>query len=240
MIPTINHFVGQQEVIARFKIALKGMASRHGYDALAVRCWPEVPEQAGVMICAAMGGVADILPTACEGDVLGAAAMLALKALTGWPPMLVDLSHVDEKDQSVLMWHCGNSPLCWADETGARLECHFNRDTMGVVRSMVFRSGPATVFQLSGNGSTAFAFSGRFLGATKPSFDGSRGWMGGMKLEGAPLAVRDLLNTIFVRRLPHHFPIGAGDLTEEIAELCGWLGLQPVPIVPYRAAMQRP
>jgi len=182
----------------------------------------------------------DQLPTACEGDVLGAAAMIALKALTGSPPMLVDLSHVDEKDQSVLMWHCGNSPACWADEKGTRLECHFNRDTMGVVRSMVFRPRPATVFQLSASGSVAFAFSGSFLGDRKPSFDGSRGWLGEMKMDGAPLPVRDLLNTLFVRRLPHHFPIGAGDLSEEIAELCAWLALPPVQVVPYRAAMQNP
>ena len=225
--------------VARLHIALKDIAARQGCDALAVRCWPEVPEQAGVMICAAMGAMADALPTACEGDVLGAAAMVALKAMTGSPPMLLDLSHVDEKDQSVLMWHCGNSPMCWADERGARLECHFNRDTMGAVRSMVFRAGPATVFQLSASGSVAFAFSGSFLGDRKPSFAGSRGWLGQLKADGVPLPVRDLLNTIFVRRLPHHFPIGAGDLSEEIAELCGWLGLQTVQSVPYRAAMQR-
>jgi L-fucose isomerase-like protein len=226
--------------VARFHIALRDIAGRQGYDALAVRCWPEVPEEAGVMICAAMGGVADALPTACEGDVLGAAAMIALKTLTGSPPMLLDLSHVDEKDQSVLMWHCGNTPACWADGSGARLECHFNRDTMGAVRSMVFRSGPATVFQLSASGSVAFAFSGSFLGDRKPSFAGSRGWLGELGMDGAPLPVRDLLNTIFVHRLPHHFAIGAGDVSEEVAEFCAWMGLRTMQLVPYRDALQRP
>jgi L-fucose isomerase-like protein len=226
--------------VARFQIALAELGTRRRYDALAVRCWPEIPEQAGVMICAAMGAVGDMFPTACEGDVLGAASMIALKAMTGSPPMLMDLSHVDEKDQSVLMWHCGNSPACWADDNGTLLECHFNRDTTGAVRSMVFRPGPATVFQLSGSGSVAFTFSGSFLGPEKPSFYGSRGWLSKLTMQGVPLPVRDLLNTIFVHGLPHHFAIGAGGLSEEFLELCAWLGLQQAGIIPYRVAMQRP
>lgn len=225
--------------VARFQVALRNIAEREGYDALAVRCWPEVPQRAGVMICAAMGGVADELPTACEGDVMGAAAMIALKAMSGTAPMLVDLSHVDEKDQSVLLWHCGNSPAHWADRRGTWLECHFNRDTMGAVRSMIFRPGPVTVFQLSDNGATAFTFTGRFLGGHKPSFNGSRGWLGKLKMGGTRVTVRDLLNTIFVQGLPHHFAVGAGDLSEEVAEFCEWLGLRRITAIQYRNALQR-
>ncbi len=224
--------------VARFQIALRNIAAKGRYDGLAVRCWPEVPERAGVMICAAMGGASDNLPAACEGDVLGAAGMIALKAMSGAAPMLADLSHTDERDQSVLMWHCGNSPACWADDGGTRLERHFNRDTMGAVRSMVFRAGRATAFQLSANGSVGFVFTGSFLGAKKTGFDGSRGWLGELRMDGAPMPVRDLLNTIFTNRLPHHFPIGAGDLSEEVAELCRWLGINIVNRIPYRAAMQ--
>jgi hypothetical protein len=147
---------------------------------------------------------------------------------------------VDEADQTVQMWHCGNSPASWADESGTRLECHFNRDTMGAVRSMVFRPGPATVFQLSSDGAVGLSFAGRFLGGAKPGFHGSCGWLGDLQMNGAPLPVRDLLSTVFAHRLPHHFPIGAGDVSEEVAELCTWLGVRMARVVPYRDGLTEP
>jgi hypothetical protein len=62
------------------------MARDEGANALAVRCWPELPDACGAMACAAMGRAADRrTPAACEGDVWGAASMRVLQAVADAP-----------------------------------------------------------------------------------------------------------------------------------------------------------
>ena len=211
------------ERAARVELALKSLAAEGSYDAIALRCWPEFPESCGAMVCASVARLGDAeIPTTCEGDVMGATSMLALQGMSGAPAMLMDLS--DLAEGSLQFWHCGNAPIAWAATGGTRLTTHFNRDTLGVVRDMVIRPGPATGFRLLSEGRRALIFSGAFGEPGKPSFDGVRGWLGDLRWGGQPLDARTFVANVLDYRLPHHFAFGSGELSEGLSELCGWLG----------------
>jgi L-fucose isomerase-like protein len=225
------------EGAARVELALKTIALEGGYHALALRCWPEFPERCGAMACASVAKLGDAeLPTACEGDVMGALSMLVLQGMSERPAMLMDLSDLDEADDSLLFWHCGNAPLSWAAPGGTRLTTHFNRDNLGVVRDMVLRPGPATGFRLLQGGSRAAIISGRFGEPSKPSFDGVRGWLRELSWNGGRLSAKGFVANVLDRRLPHHLAFGEGELTSGLQELCAWLGATPVEAAPARSS----
>jgi L-fucose isomerase-like protein len=220
---------------AALELALAELVAEGGHQAVALRCWPELPESCGTMACATLarlgdGGVA----AACEGDVMGALSMLALQGASGDPALLLDLSDVDE-ERGALFWHCGNGPLSWASRSGTRLATHFNRDGVGTVRDMTIRTGPATGFRLLAGGRRALIFSGEFAGdAAGSGFDGVRGWLRDLAWNGTRLPPSRFLANVLDRRLPHHFAFGSGELSEGMQELCGWLGSEPLPAAPER------
>ncbi len=83
-----------------------------------------------------------------------------------------------------------------------------------------------------------FVFTGNFLDTKKEGFDGSRGWMGNLKLKDEKISARDLMNTIMVQRIQHHYPIVAGNFENEIQEIAAWLNMDIVERIPYRPYFQ--
>ncbi|MEJ2667639.1 MAG: hypothetical protein P8Z81_11165 [Deinococcales bacterium] len=231
----------QLQRAARIDLALAGMAAQAEASALAVRCWPELPEACGAMPCAAMGNVsARELPAACEGDVMGALSMLALQGISGESAILMDLSDVDPADDSLLVWHCGNAPVAWAaaEEGGrrpdSRLTVHFNRDGMGVVRDMRLRPGAVSGFRLLRSGHAAVIVAGELARPEKAGFDGVRGWLSGVRWGHEPVGAAGMVANLLDRRLPHHLAFGRGELVEPLFELCAHIGAEVVPPLPRR------
>jgi L-fucose isomerase-like protein len=223
----------QLERSAALELALAGIVEEGGYSAVALRCWPELPERCGTMACAALARMGDArVPSACEGDVMGALSMLALQGAGGSPALLLDLSDVDEEE--LFFWHCGNGPLEWAGPSGTRLTAHFNQD-LGTVRDMIIRPGPATGFRLLDGGRRAVVFAGEFAGdGDGANYDGIRGRLGKLSWNGTRVTSRQFLANVLDWRLPHHLALGGGGLDESLLELCGWLGADTVPLGPER------
>lgn len=231
---------GQLVRAARIDVALEAMAAEAGATALAVRCWPEVPEACGSMACAAMGDASGReVPAACEGDVMGALSMLALQGVSRAPAILMDLSDVDDADDSLQVWHCGNAPLAWSaggpgGRPDTRLTTHFNREGVGVVRDMRLREGPVTGFRLLQGGRRAVVTGGEVVNQAKDGFDGVRGWIGELRWGLEPVDVRTFVANLLDRRLPHHLAFGLGAHVPALFELCAHLGAEVLPASPAR------
>lgn len=228
----------QVEPAARVELALLELSRSQGYNALALRCWPEFPEACGAMVCASVAHMGDRgIPSACEGDVMGALSMLALQGISQQASILMDISDLDDADDSLLLWHCGNAAKDWA-AAGTRLTTHFNRDTLGLVRDMVLRPGAATGFRLLGQGQEALILSGAFGAADKASYDGVRGWLGQLQWNGQALSARDCVAQLLDYRLPHHLALAPGQWLEALRELCVYLGSRVLEPLPYQHSLR--
>lgn len=134
----------------RLKLALDGIKAEGGFDAFAIRCWPETFTEYGGAVCGpvAMMGEART-PCACEVDVYGAATQLLLQAASGAPVFLADLVDVDVTDNSAVVWHCGQAPLSMADpDCVAEATIHTNRK-MPLLFEFPLKPGPVTFVRLS-------------------------------------------------------------------------------------------
>ncbi len=84
----------------------------HQLDATAIQCWTSMEEYFGVVPCTIMSMASNSLtPSACETDVAGVSAMLALALASGKPSALVDWNnnYGDDPDKGVV-FHCSNLP----------------------------------------------------------------------------------------------------------------------------------
>ncbi len=238
------------ETSARFYKAYKEFIAENGYDAIAVSCWPKFQDDFQYSICSVLGQLNDEgTVMACEGDVMSAVSMLALKYIAdGDVTTLMDLSAFDEKDETVLLWHCGPAAARYCEQNGYRLGCNYSggahepgkgvTSRLGVTRDMVFDENPITVMRLSGECDKMFHMGGEFMLRDKPSFHGSRGWCGNLTLNGEKIGAKDLLNTILVSGFQHHFPVVIGDYTAEVKEFAAWAGLTPIKKVEYADYLQ--
>lgn len=238
------------ENTARVYKAFEDIIIQEGYDAIAISCWPRFRKDLGIVVCSVIGRLLEHgIVAACEGDVDSAISMLLLNNLTGTQPMLMDMSKLDPETNSVLMWHCGSAPKHFADKQGVLFDGHYKpgsritcMDDIRVsgVNNMYYEEQPVTIARFTNNYSNMFLLTGNFIAKNDRSFDGSRGWLGNLKLNGQPINVMDLVNTIMVQGFQHHYPIISGHLDEEIREIMAWLHIAPLDAIPYRNYLQNP
>jgi L-fucose isomerase-like protein len=231
----------------RVFMALRDFAREGAFDALAVSCWSRFQQVYGVAVCAAMSRLNQLgLVAPCEGDVTSAVMMLALNAMNGSRAALNDLVAFDEEDRSLNLWHCGVAPACWADAGGVTWDAHFNIGRYagetwqgdGLVANMSFKPGAVTIAALNDELDNLFLLTGKVM--EKRGFEGSSGWVDELALNGQPVDLPTLMNTILVRRVNHHYPTAFGDLTAELNELAAWAGVSVLDPVPYRPYLQNP
>lgn len=104
--------------MARFEVALVGLADELDVDALAINCWTGVQERFHISVCSTLGRLNDRgIIAACEADLMGAVSMYAVNAasLGRHKPHFIDWTDLHPTEPNVwLAWHCGNAPgsLC--------------------------------------------------------------------------------------------------------------------------------
>jgi len=238
------------ETNTRVYLAFRDFLQDNDYDALAISCWPHFQQvfDKPFSACDVLARLNETgVVAACEGDPISAVSMLMLKYISDSTSMLMDLSAFDEKDETILMWHCGPAAACFAGKSGYSLDGNYSGmphekgkppKCIGITRDMVFNEGPVTIARLTGENDMMFLAGGTFIKYTKKSFSGSRGWMGSLTLNRKDISVRDFINTILVKKFQHHFPIVKGDYSREVLELCAWLGLKSLEKVEYQDYLQ--
>ncbi|MDX2005982.1 MAG: fucose isomerase [Meiothermus sp.] len=208
----------------RLELAIQKLAQ--GYDGVAIREWPEIPDRTGAMAYSAMARLADRGHTfAPEGDVMGLAGQLALQAVTGQPSILLDISHFGPK--GVMLWHGGDAPKAWAAGP-TRLIPHFNRN-LPAMRDMALKAGAVSGFRLL-KGGKAVVHGGQLSG--EKGYDGDSSWLVRSSWAAQPLTPRQFLTSWLNHRIPHHMALGMGQVEEALLEMCTWLGLEVLPPAP--------
>ncbi|MDR1537998.1 MAG: hypothetical protein LBU32_08375 [Clostridiales bacterium] len=239
--PPISALAKEKTIMsARVKLAIEELSGTA--SAIAMSCWPRFRQDFSFTPCAVFGALNESgRIIACEGDILSAASMLALKAAAGFEPILMDMVSFDEKDDSVQLWHCGVGSRTYA-ANGVTLDTHYNPGPFsdekgwllaGPAALMEFAPQKLTCMRFAPDANAILTFSGEIIG-NKPLYHGSAGWLGNLEADKAPLTSTDLIHTIMTEGFPHHYPLVKGHVESAVREMARWLDVRAIEIRPYK------
>lgn len=98
--------------MAKFGVAVDGWMQRGRLQASAIQCWTAMEEFFGIVPCTLMSMMSnDLIPSACEVDIMGTVAMHILAQASQIPSALVDWNnnYGEDPDKGVV-FHCSNLP----------------------------------------------------------------------------------------------------------------------------------
>jgi L-fucose isomerase-like protein len=98
--------------IARLGVVVENWMQEKNLSASAIQCWTAIEEFYGVVPCTIMSMMSNnLMPSACETDIAGTVAMMALAYASGKPSAIVDWNnnYGDDPDRAVI-FHCSNLP----------------------------------------------------------------------------------------------------------------------------------
>lgn len=216
---------GSAELVmqARYYRAFRDLFTDQGFDALAFRCWPDLPTVTGHWPYLALAKlVSEGYPIAMEGDVDGAICARIAESLGIGPVYLTDwLEHTAD---TVTIWHTGAAPFQLCEPVGShggpRLGVQFNNRRPTVVDATIRAGMDATLFRLWRYDGAYYmtALEGnttrphRELMATNGLFETDR------------VDVRDWFEEMVQVGMPHHLCVVEGhhqDTIQRVARLMG-------------------
>lgn len=205
----------------RLKSALDSLKANGGYDAFAIRCWPETFTEYGGAVCgpASMMGEGRV-PCACEADVYGALTQLILMQAADAPVFLTDLVDMDASDNTGVVWHCGQAPLSMRDPEGpSEATIHTNRK-QPLLYQFTLKPGPVTLMRISQAHNTPQMILSYGEMLRRPmAFTGTSGVV---RFERD---AKTVLDEIIASGLEHHMALAYGDHRAALRGVAGALGL---------------
>ncbi|MBB5515244.1 hypothetical protein FHS89_001254 [Rubricella aquisinus] len=205
----------------RLKVALDTIRADGGYDAFAIRCWPETFTEYGGAVCGpvAMLGEARV-PCACEADVYGAVSQMMLQNAAEAPVFLVDLVDMDLGDDTGVVWHCGQAPISMRDpDIPAEATIHTNRK-MPLLYEFPLKPGRVTFLRLSqAHGQVRLVISGGEMLKRDMAFTGTSGVVRFDRDAGRTL--QDVIDS----GLEHHMALAYGDHRDTLRAMAGALNI---------------
>jgi len=223
---------------AKMELALTEFFSKNKLSAMGMHCWPSIQAQYGFSTCALFGRLTGQgMLTACEVDVLGSLAMLVnyRAALGETVPHFIDWTIQHREDDSrFLAWHCGNAPVCLADnpaKTAIRArgdmegtQIAMESDTQAGLYQFQLKPGMVTFCRLQ-----EYDDEWKMLittGEIVPSDENLAGTWAWVRVPNHAQLYRTLVEEGFV----HHASMIHGDQADVLRMACKFLDIKPVVI----------
>jgi L-fucose isomerase-like protein len=104
--------------MAKLGVAIDKWVKDEGLSATAIQCWTALEEFYGVVPCTLMSMMSNnMLPSACETDIVGLLGMYILQAASGKPAALLDWNNNFGGDPNKgVVFHCSNLPKAFFAE----------------------------------------------------------------------------------------------------------------------------
>ncbi len=213
---------GELDRSLRLAGALAQMQRDGGYDAFAIRCWPETFTEYGGAVCGPVSMMGEArVPCACEADVYGAVTQAMLQKLADAPVFLADLVDMDAQDNTGVVWHCGQAPVSMTNDT-PQATVHTNRK-QALLYEFTLRPGIVTFFRLS-----------QALGIPKIIIARGEMLVRDMAFTGTAGVVRfdhpaeKVLADVMDSGLEHHMALAYGDHMDALRGVAAGMGLNVV------------
>jgi L-fucose isomerase-like protein len=212
---------GHLENHSRIWHGLNKLVDQFGFNALTLKCWPEMGEMK-MTPCAAISRFAnEKFIIGCESDVNTTISMLVEQFFTNDIVFMSDLIKVDPKKNSALFWHCGQAAgKLHGDVCGRELRNH-SLAGEGVVVEGTLKTGKVTIclFNNIEGKYRLFLTTGEAL----PTEKVVRGVMTEIKLN---VPVINTIYKIAEEGIPHHYAIVWQDIAHELRAIAEYLGIE--------------
>lgn len=208
---------------SRCYLATRQLLETENLDALALRCWPEVPQRLGSWPYLAMARLAsENRLVALEGDVDGAVCCLMGRLLGAGPGWISDWLAHDE--HSITLWHPGQAPFQLCERGSLQLARHFNNGLPLVVNGVLKPDRPITLVRL-------WRHQGRYRltarnAQTAPPGQRLAGTCGAAVFE--QLDVPKWFDALCHAGMPHHVVVFPGHHAAAFGGVARWLGIAMV------------
>lgn len=216
---------GYLENHSRLFFALQDVLNEQSYDFSAIKCWPEMGSLKTTP-CAVLSRLSDMdTNIACEGDVDAALAMIAEKYLTGLPPFICDMINLNDIENTLTYWHCGQAALSLMDRRSpVSLENH-PLAGQGTAFYGTLKEGEVTIARFCNIGGRykLFLLSGKAIQTAR----NTKGVMVNVKVNHS---VRKVLETIVKEGIPHHYSIVWANIAEPLKRLADLLGTEVIEV----------
>jgi L-fucose isomerase-like protein len=214
---------------ARWTVAVNRWIEENGCDASAIQCWRSLQDNFGCATCVTMSMMGEeLMPSACEVDIMGALSMYALALASKAPPAILDWNNNFAREaDKVVATHCGNFPKSFIGDTPEIGELDVLGEVIG--RSKCFgavkgkvKAGPMTYFRVSSDDAQghlkAYLGEGEFT-------DDPYGMDGGIAVCRVP-ELRRLMGFVTQNGFEHHVAMVRGHhapvLHEALTRYLGW------------------
>lgn len=211
---------GHLENHSRLYLALKELFHAQGYDYAAIKCWPEMGSL-HTTPCAVLGRLIDEgIMISCEGDVDAGLAALVQNILTDSATFITDLINIDEKENTVTFWHCGNAAPSLHDREDGVTMCNHPLAGQGTAFWCALKKGPVTAARFTNIDGKYCLFLLR--GEAVPTTRCTRGSMVNVKVD---TPVLELVNKIAECGMSHHWSVVWQDVADEMIQLAKLLDI---------------
>jgi L-fucose isomerase-like protein len=213
---------GELDRSLRLAGALEHLKTSGGYDAFAIRCWPETFTEYGGAVCGPVSMMGEArVPCACEADVYGAVTQAILQKVADAPVFLADLVDMDLDDDTGVVWHCGQAPVSMT-EAEPRATVHTNRK-QALLYEFPLKPGRVTFFRLSqALGAPKIILASGEMLARDMAFTGTSGVV---KFDHGAKAV---LQDVIASGLEHHMALTYGDHMDALKAIAAGMELPVV------------
>ena len=214
---------------ARWTVTVNRWIAENGCDASAIQCWRSLQDNFGCATCVTMSMMGEeLMPSACEVDIMGALSMYALALASQAPPAILDWNNNWARaENKVVATHCGNFPRSFIGDTPEIGELDVLGEVIGrpklfgAVKGKV-KAGPMTYFRVSSDDTRghlkAYLGQGAFT-------DDPYGMDGGIAVCEVP-QLRRLMGFVTQEGFEHHVAMVRGHhaaaLNEALTRYLGW------------------
>lgn len=214
---------GHLENHARLYLVLKELMKEQKYDYACIKCWPEMGNL-HTTPCAVLGRLADEgVSVSCEGDIDAGITALVQNILSDQPTFITDLINLDEEENTVTFWHCGNAAPSLHDERDGVKMCNHPLLGQGTAFWCALKEGPVTAARFTNIDGKYRLFVLR--GLAVPTVRCTRGSMVNVRVD---TPVLELVTKIAENGMSHHYSLVWQDVADEMIQVAKILGIEVV------------
>jgi L-fucose isomerase-like protein len=209
---------------ARLYKAYFEFIQKNNIKALASRCWPDYFVEFKTPVCAVLGILNDnLIAASCESDMLGALSMYLGIELSNNPVFFGDPVSLDEKQNTIIFWHCGMAPCTLArEDKGATVGVHPNRKIGPTMEFGLKKYDNITILRVGRNSNGSF----RFFIATGKALDVPQQFLGASVAIQTDSEVKTLVEKSVKDGWEPHFAIIYGNIEKELSILARFLDIE--------------